>query len=229
MPKFIPYNYDQTSMVVINYKDQLQPGTFEHAVHFLIDTKLDLSIFYPKFKNNDGGRPAYDPAILLKIILFAYSKGITSSREIQWCCETNIIFKALSCDTVPHFTTIASFVSSNAEEIETLFEQVLLICQEQGLLGNELFAIDGCKMSSNSAKEWSGTLKELEEKRAKIKRLISHHVSEHKKIDGSDTLDEQRKLRAEQAIETLNKAHEKIDSFLKTQPQGWGKEKGQKK
>ena len=82
MPKFIPYNYDQTSMVVINYKDQLQPGTFEHAVHFLIDTKLDLSIFYPKFKNNDGGRPAYDPAILLKIILFAYSKGITSSREI---------------------------------------------------------------------------------------------------------------------------------------------------
>ena len=59
--------------------------------------------------------------------------------------------------------------------------------------------------------------------------MISHHVSEHKKIDGSDTLDEQRKLRAEQAIDTLDKAHEKIDKFLKTQPQGWGKEKGQKK
>ena len=122
-----------------------------------------------------------------------------------------------------------SSVGFIAQEIETLFEQVLLICQEQGLLGNELFAIDGCKMSSNSAKEWSGTLKELEEKRAKIKRLIGHHVSEHKKIDGSDTLDEQRKLRAEQAIETLNKAHDKIDNFLKMQPQGWGKEKGQKK
>lgn len=163
---------------------------------------------------------------MLKIILFAYSKGITSSREIQWCCETNIIFKALSCDTVPHFTTIAAFVSSNTKEIETLFEQVLLICQEQGLLGNELFAIDGCKMSSNSAKEWSGTLKELDEKRAKIKRLISNHIREHKQIDGNDTLDEQRKVRAEQAIETLDKAHEKIDKFLKTQAQGWGKEKG---
>jgi len=46
MPKFIPYNYDQTSMVVINFKDQLQPGTFEHAVHYLINEKLDLSIFY---------------------------------------------------------------------------------------------------------------------------------------------------------------------------------------
>jgi len=112
MPKFKPYNYNQTSMVVINYQDQLQPGTFEYAIHYLIDQKLDLSIFNPNYKNDDCGRPAYDPAILLKIILFAYSKGITSSREIQWCCETNIIFKALSCDSVPHFTTIASFVSS---------------------------------------------------------------------------------------------------------------------
>ena len=160
MPKFIPYNYDQHSMVVINYLEQLQSGTFEHAIHYLIENKLDLSIFSPHYNNDDGGRPAYDPAILLKIVLFAYSKGITSSREIQWCCETNIIFKALSCDTVPHFTTIANFVSAYPKEIEDLFEQILLICHEQGLLGNELFAIDGCKMSSNAAKEWSGTFEE---------------------------------------------------------------------
>ncbi|MFT6100658.1 MAG: transposase [Arenicella sp.] len=89
MPKYKPYNYDQTSMVVINYQEQLQPGTFEYALHHLVDTKLDLRIFYPRYKNDDTGRPAYDPAILLKIILFAYSKGITSSREIQWSCETN--------------------------------------------------------------------------------------------------------------------------------------------
>ena len=68
----------------------------------------------------------------------AYSKGITSSRQIQWCCETNILFKALSCDTVPHFTTLASFVSENAQAIEAVFEQVLLVCHQQGLLGNEL-------------------------------------------------------------------------------------------
>ena len=216
MPKFIPYDYDQTSMVVINFKDQLQPGTFEHALHYLVDEQLDLSIFSPNYNNNDGGRPAYDPAILLKIILFAYSKGITSSREIQWCCETNIIFKALSCDTVPHFTTIAAFVSGHVDEIKDLFEQILLICHEQGLIGNELFAIDGCKMSSNAAKEWSGTFKELEEKRKKIKRLITHHINEHKKIDKHESLGDERAKRAKQAIDTLKKAHDKIDKFLKT-------------
>ncbi|MBE0471881.1 MAG: transposase, partial [Methyloprofundus sp.] len=127
MPKFKHYDYNQMSMVVINYLEQIQPGTFEFALHYLISEKLELSAFHQPYKNDAEGRPAYDPAILLKIILFAYSKGITSSREIQWCCDTNIIFKAL-------------------------FEQVLLICDQQGLLGHELFAIDGCKMRSNASK-----------------------------------------------------------------------------
>ncbi|MCU7806956.1 MAG: IS1182 family transposase [Candidatus Thiodiazotropha sp. (ex Semelilucina semeliformis)] len=216
MPKFIPYDYNQSAMVVINYQDQLQPGTYEHALHHLLDKKLDLSVFYPKFQNDETGRPAYHPALLLKIILFAYSKGITSSREIQWCCETNIIFKALSCDTVPHFTTIAEFVSSRSEEIEALFEQILLICDQQGLLGHELFAIDGCKMSSNASKEWSGTFKELEQKREKIKRQIRHHLKEHKQQDKQESRDDERIKRTQQTIDTLDKAFEKVDQFLKS-------------
>ena len=223
MPKFIPYDPSQNKMVVINYADQLQPGTFEFAINHIIDTKLDLTIFHPRYQNDEGGRPAYDPAILLKIILFAYSKGIISSREIEWCCETNIIFKALSCDTVPHFTTLASFVSGRGEEIETLFEQVLLICDEQGLLGKDLFAIDGCKMSSNAAKEWSGTFKELEQKRDKIKRQIHYYIKEHKKLDVNDSREDERQQRTQHAIETLNKAHDKIDIFLKTASPRMGK------
>jgi len=53
----------------------------------------------------------------------------------------------LACDQQPHFTTIADFISGYPTQVENLFEQVLLICHEQGLLGNELFAIDGCKLS----------------------------------------------------------------------------------
>lgn len=215
MPNFKPYNHDQSSMVVINYRDQLQPGTFEYAIHYLIEHKLDLAIFFPDYKNDEGGRRAYDPAILLSIILFAYSKGITSSREIQWCCETNIIFKALSCDSVPHFTTIANFVSSHSTQIELLFEQILLVCHEQGLLGNELFAIDGCKMRSNAAKEHSGTFKELTDKSAKLRRQIKHHLKEHQQIDKQESKDEERKKRTEQTITTLSKAADRIDDFLK--------------
>jgi len=205
-------------MVVINFIDQLQRGTFEHAINHLIENKLDLSVFDSAYNNDDNGRPAYDPAILLKIILFAYSKGIISSREIQWCCEYNIIFKALSCDTVPHYTTIAHFVSSHPKAIHAIFEQIVLTCYQDGLIGNELFAIDGCKMSSDAAKEWSGTIKELTEKREKIKRQIETHIKRHEAYDKTDT-DEQNVdaiKRTEQALATLDNAYEKIDDFLKT-------------
>ena len=81
MARFKHYDYNQLTMAVINYLEQLQPGTFEFVLHYLISEKLDLSAFHKPYKNDTEGRPAYDPAILLKIILFAYSKGITSSRE----------------------------------------------------------------------------------------------------------------------------------------------------
>ena len=227
MPKYIPYNLNQDAMVVINFAEQLQPGTFEHAIAYLIDHKLDLSQFEEAIRNDEGmgGRPAYDPAILLKIILFAYSKGITSSREIQWCCRTNVIFKALSCDSEPHFTSIASFVSRHGKAITGLFEQVLLVCSQQGLLGNELFAIDGCKISSNASKEWSGTFKELERKRKKLRSLIKQHIAAHKKLDQVQSDEAERAERLAQSIETLDKAYQKVDRFLKTHSPRIGRSK----
>ncbi len=73
-------------MIPIHFDKQIIPGTFEHTLHYLIDNEIDLSIFDLRYQNDDMGAPAYDPAILLKIILYAYSKGITSSRKIAQCC-----------------------------------------------------------------------------------------------------------------------------------------------
>ena len=127
-----------------------------------------------------------------------------------------------------HFTTIAAFVSGHTQAIEALFEQILFICDEQGLLGHELFAIDGCKMPSNASKEWSGTHKELKQKRQKIKKLIKHHISEHKKLDKDEPREEARIKRAKQAEETLTAAYDKIDKFLKTGSPRMGKGRIQK-
>lgn len=140
---------------------------------------------------------------------------------MQWCCETNIIFKALSCATVPHFTTLASFVSRHADEIEALFEQVLLVCHEQGLLGNELFAIDGCKMSSDASKELSGTFKEQGEKREKRRGLIRHHLVEHyARYEAETEANLDRDIRCAKTILSLDAAMNKVDRFLKTHSPG---------
>ncbi len=154
------------------FDKQILPGTFEYTLSYLIDNEIDLSLFDNRYNNDETGAPAYDPSILLKIVLYAYSRGIVSSRKIARCCQENIIFMALSSDTRPHFTTIADFISSMGNEVLSLFRDVLLICDEMKLIGKDMFAIDGCKMPSNASKEWSGTKAEFNQKKQKVERAI---------------------------------------------------------
>lgn len=95
----------------VHFHKQIAEGTFEYTLNYLIDNEIDLAPFDDKFCNDETGAPAYDPAILLKIILFAYSRGIISSRKIAQACEENVIFMALSADSQLHFTTISDFIT----------------------------------------------------------------------------------------------------------------------
>jgi len=215
MARFKHYDYGQTKLLPINYERQILPGTFEYTLSFLIDNKIDLSVFEDRYNNDATGAPAYDPALLLKIVLFAYSKGITSSRAIASLCGEHVVFMALSADTTPHFTTIANFVSTLGEEISRIFRDVLLVCDEAGLIGKEMFAVDGVKLPSNAAKEWSGTKAKLRKKAKKMQRMVEHLVKQHRANDLSAT-DERMNQAREQQIATLNQAIEKVDRFLAT-------------
>ena len=213
MPRFIDYDYRQSKFLPVCFDKQILPGTFEYSLSYLIEHELDLSIFDNRYANDEVGRPAYDPAILLKIVLLAYSRGITSSRKIAAMCEQNVVFMAMSADSRPHFTTIADFVSSCAEEIGELFRQVVLICDELGLIGGEMFAIDGCKLPSNASKEWSGTLADLRKKRKKIDRAVRRILKKHREADRKE-LDDDVAEKEKRQVTTLRKASRKIRDFL---------------
>jgi transposase len=202
-------------MIPIDFRSQLQPGTFEFALNHLVD-EMDLSIFDDRFSNDETGAPAYDPAVLLKIVLFAYSRGITSSREIERACCENVVFMALSADSHPHFTTIAKFISSMDEEITPLFRNVLLICAQEGLLGRQMFAIDGCKISSNCAKEWSGTRADFERKKRKLEGSIGVLLRKHRQADEQDEDPPQMRAKETEAIERLRAKVKKIEHWLET-------------
>ena len=100
----------------------------------------------------------YDPKVMLKIILLVYSKGIISSRKIEQACKENILFMAISCQKYPDHSKIAEFVSTMKEKIQSLFRDILLVCEELKLLGGTSFALDGLKLPSNTSKHWIGTL-----------------------------------------------------------------------
>jgi len=161
MARYKHYDYSQSVLIPVSLEQQLMPGTLEFAIHSLVESRIDTSIFEHRYSNDETGRLAYDPKILLKIILFAYSRGLVSSRKIERACRENVVFMALSCGQQPDHSTIAAFVSSMKDEIIVLFRDVLLVCEELGLLGGTLVALDGSKVSSNASKEWSGTIPEL--------------------------------------------------------------------
>jgi len=211
--RYKEYDYTQGKFIPVYFNKQILPGTFEHTLHYLIDNELDLSIFDLRYQNDKTGAPAYDPAILLKIILYAYSKGITSSRKIAKCCEENIIFMALSADTRPHFTTIADFISSTDQETMKLFLEILLYCDAMGLIGKEMFAVDGCKMPSDASKEWSGTKEELRAKKEKMEKAIKQIVKRHREIDTREK-DKEVIEQEEKSIETMKKKVKKIKAWL---------------
>jgi transposase len=213
MARYKHYDYGQMKMLPISFERQILAGTFEHTLNRLIDEEFDLSVFEARYQNDETGAPAYDPAILLKIILLAYARGVTSSRQIERLCRENVVFMALSADSSPHFTTIADFVASLEAEIVSMYRDVLLVCDELGLIGREMFAVDGVKMPSNASKEWSGTRADFARKAKKMEHAIGYLVRRHREADRANEDPSLGKAR-ERQIRTLRAAVKKVKGFL---------------
>jgi len=228
MAKYKQYDYKQMVMLPISLEDQLAPGTLEFAIHTLVETRMDLSLFDEKYTNDETGRLAYDPKILLKIVLFAYSRGLTGSRRIEQACRENVVFMALSCGVRPDHSTICAFISSMKAEIAPLFRDVLLVCEEEGLLGGTFFALDGLKLSSNASMEWSGTHSQLLQKKERLEAKVKQLLEEHEREDKADDDDPagpgsfREGASREKQIKRLQKQAERIEKWLSENEKKYG-------
>lgn len=189
MPRYKPVHRDPMLLPVV-LAEQVQPGTFEFALDHLVDHELDLSALDAKFRNDETGASAYDPRVMLKIVLLAYSRGLNTSRRIEAACRQNVVFMALSGDSQPSYTHIAKFVRELADQIQPLFTQVLLVCDRQGLIGRQMFAFDGVKLPSNASKERSGTHAELRHRAERLDKAARKMIELHRSRDAAGEPDE---------------------------------------
>jgi transposase len=215
MARYKKYDYNQLMFVPVSLEEQLIPGTLEYAIHHVVEERLDLSFFEERYCNDETGRKAIDPKVLIKIVLFGYSRGLISSRTLERACKENITFMALSCGQQPDHSTLAAFVSSLDEQVEELFTNVLLVCEEEGLLGGTHFSLDGLKISSNASKEWSGKFEDLKKKQETLERKVKEAVLEHRALDkkdsGKSSTDRERR---EKRIKRLKQKADRIEEFL---------------
>ncbi len=96
-------------LLPIDFSQQIVPGSFEQALCYLVDHEMDLSVLRGRYQNDEQGASAYDPAVLLKIILLAYSRGLIGSRRIEAACRQNVLFDLARLSRTHNFTLLRNY------------------------------------------------------------------------------------------------------------------------
>ena len=132
-------------------REWLPPG---HFAWFVIDAveEMNLEAFYGAYRLDGRSRPPYDPAMMVALLLYAYARGIRSSRVIERACEEDVAFRVLAAQQRPDHATLARFVERHQEAVAGLFGEVLTLCARSGLAKVGVIAVDGTKLQANASR-----------------------------------------------------------------------------
>src|SRR5919199_1799799 len=138
---FLVCDREQAFLLPPDVRDWLPEG---HFAWFVIDAvaHMDLGAFYAAYRHDGHGRAAFEPAVMVPLLLYAYARGIRSSRAIERACEEDVAFRVLAAHQVPDHTTIARFRQRHQDALAGLFGEVLALCAEAGLVRVEVLAVD---------------------------------------------------------------------------------------
>jgi len=179
---FLPAERDQLYLMAPSIRDWLPK---DHVALFLLDVveELDLSVFYARYRCDGLGRAAYEPSVMVSVLLYAYCMGERSSRRIERRCTEDIAFRVLAANQVPDHATIARFLASHERAVSALFCQVLVLCQRAGLVKLGVLALDGTKIAANASGPANRTRSDLE---AEAKRIVAEAIATDQEEDARD-------------------------------------------
>ncbi len=178
-------NRDQIFLLPPNVREWLPEGDL---ALFIIDAvaQMDLKAFYRKYRPDGRGQTAYEPSMMLTLLLYAYCVGIRSSRQIERLCERDIGFKVIAANQRPDHCTIARFRQENGKGIKELFTEVLKLCAKAGLVKAGVVALDGTKVAANAALSANRTYEHIEKEVARMLTEAERTDAEEDKLYGKD-------------------------------------------
>ncbi len=156
-----------------------------HLARFISETvdQMDLSAFKKAYRANGQGNAAYHPAMMVKILLYAYAVGMPSSRKIAKALVDDVAFRWLAAGNFPDFRTISGFRKRHLKALEELFPQVLLICKSAGLVKAGVIALDGTKVRANASICRNKDYEQLSEEEERLKRKVRELLEQAESID----------------------------------------------
>ena len=135
----------------------------DHLAWFVIDAvaEMDLSAFYAAYRADGHGRAAYEPSLMVALILYAFSTGVRSSRAIECHCRQDVAYRVITGNLVPDHATIARFICRHECALAELFTAVLKLCDRAGLVGPGVVSIDGTRIAGNASPEVNHTFEQI--------------------------------------------------------------------
>jgi transposase len=150
MPQnFIESRREQGFLLPPDVRDWLPA---DHLAWFVIDAvaSMDLSAFYAAYRADGHGRAAYEPSVMVTLVLFSVATGVRSSRQIECHCRQDVAYRVITGNLVPDHATVSRFICRHERALADLFNEVLRLCDEAGLVRPELVAIDGTRMAGSA-------------------------------------------------------------------------------
>ena len=166
---FLPCNRNQAYLLPPSLADWLPES---HLAWFVLEAieQIDLEPFYAKYCINGVGNSAFNPSMMVALLIYAYCTGERSSRQIEKHCQSDVAYKVISANQSPDHSTISRFRKDNQSHLKLLFLEILRLCGEAGLVKLGNVSLDGTKIKANASLAANRTLEHLEQE---IEKMLS--------------------------------------------------------
>src|SRR4051795_6480237 len=150
--RFIACDREQSFLMPPDVREWLPE---DHFAWFVLDAveAMELDAFYAVYRADGRSRPAFEPAMMVALILYAYARGTRSSRAIERACVEDVAYRVIAAQSKPDHATLARFVERHQDALADVFGSVLGLCARAGLVGVNVVAVDGSKISANASRE----------------------------------------------------------------------------
>ncbi len=223
--KYKRYDPNQTYLLPQNPKEWLPEGHLALFIQNVVTNFLDLSPIFDHYERSGMGAPPYHPAMMTELLFYGYCVSVRSSRRMAKAIEDDVAFRVLAAGNLPDFRTISDFRKIHIDALKPLFVQVVLLCEQAGLVTLGTVSIDGTKVKANASLSRNRTYKSLCKKTDQLEEEIERMLKEGIEIDDEedrlygpdkrgDELPEGFRTRKEQ-LERLRKAKEELEEEMR--------------
>jgi transposase len=193
---YLPYQPGQSHLLPPSAEDWLPEG---HLAYFIADTVelLDLSAFHARYANGGPRNQPFHPAMMVKVLVYGYATGVFSSRKLARRLHEDVALRVLAAGNFPAHRTLSDFRALHLAELSALFEQVVKLARECGLVKLGTIAVDGTKVKANASRHKAMSYGRMQQAEAELKQQIAALLERARATDATEDDEPEQDLPAE--------------------------------